>query len=195
MVDLPALGLTLATGCARGGDDDDASNDPGGLAFGGLDRDDDGELTDGDVDSGEAAIFWVSVVDGDEDGATESADTDTDASLTLGDGAWGLRFHAGGDLALVVTTYFADPDPEDFDLTPGTSSLEYVSVYSEREDLLAWANSSSGEMTISSYANGLGSGYFSGLIEINIADQFEEPTGEVVRIEAFAFSDVALPVD
>ena len=92
--------LSLAAGCAGrrggngGGDDDDDTS--GGLA--GLDTDGDGELTDADLSSGDAAAY-IRVSGGDDDGA-EIASEDSGARLVPGDGTWGLVMEAGGSYDL-----------------------------------------------------------------------------------------------
>jgi hypothetical protein len=189
------LALALATGCdsrRSGGDDDD--DDAGGRGLAGLDRDNDGELTDEDVSSGEGAVYWVSVQDGDEEGATEEGHTDSSASLVSGDGGWGVEIKTTGDLALAITIWFANPDPQTSELSVGTGELQNVSASTQAEDFLVWADSSVGDVTITDVSDGV-SGYFEGEIVIKVADRFEELTGQVIRIEGFAFNGLQLPMD
>lgn len=183
--------LSLASGCAgrrggNGGDDDDDTS--GGLA--GLDTDGDGELTDADLSSGDAAAY-IRVSGGDDDGV-EIASEDGGAILVPGDGSWGLVMEAGGSYALQLGLYFEDPDFEDFELSVGTGALQWVNVSSTSEEFLFWASSSDGSVNVTSTDGETASGYFDGVVDITVADQFESPTGATLRIEGFAFREVPI---
>ncbi len=180
-----ALSLTACNpgrgGSGGSGDDDD--NGPDGL--GGLDTDGDGVLTADDLPAGAAGVY-LTTTGGEDDG--DEGDSVTDASLTSGDGAWGLQLSSIGGMALDLTLWFNDPVMDTYELDEGEGDL--VSVNASAEGILVWASERSGTVTITAADETMASGYFEGSIELTVADQTETPTGEIITITGFAFHDV-----
>jgi len=166
-----------------GGEGDDDNEDNG---FGGLDTNGDGDLTPDDVAGGSTALFLVRV-----DGDQESEDGQTvEAQIVLGDGVYGLSLTLPGSTAWNIVIWFEDPDFDDFELSTGATEIAWVSVSDPSQELLAWATDTSGTINITEAGMTNASGFFEGSINIAIADQFEQPTGEELQISAFAFNDV-----
>jgi hypothetical protein len=179
---LVLLTLLAATGCppGRGGGDGGAST---------LDTDGDGDLDADDVQPGEGAIAVTYEFD-DENGdpaPTEDALTTTQVRLEQTFAAWNLAATFGeGDDALIISLRFE----LEGSLEEGTYSVSSASARPGDASWYAYASEAGGDVVISAVGDGVGSGHFEGSAAIEILGEFEEPTGEIVRVTGFAFRDV-----
>ncbi len=173
--------VPLLAGCPpeRGTDDDDDDDSP----FGSLDRDGDGDLDADDVDSGEAAAAFTLDFE-DEDGepdVTEEQVTTTEVSLSQTTVAWSLDA-TFEELNLSLRIELDGP------LVAGTWPVSSGSA-NHGEDWWAYTSDAGGDVVISAVGSGIASGHFVGTAEIDVYGPYEEPTGETVVVEGFAFRD------
>ncbi len=176
--------LVTVTGCPPTRDDDDAE---GPLAD--LDKDGDGDLDADDVGPGEAAAA-VTLDFVDEDGepiVSEEGLTTTDIELQQTFSAWNLAATFGeGDDALTISLRFE----LEGDLATGTYGVSNGNAQPGDGSWYAYSSEAGGDVVITSVGDGVGSGHFEGTAELDVLGEFEQPTGEVVRITGFAFRDV-----
>jgi hypothetical protein len=184
---LTALLSTSLIGCppARGDDDDDEES-----PFGPLDRDGDGDLDADDVDAGEAAAFLVlDFVDEDgEDDVSEEQLTTSVVSLNRTTVAWSLDATFGDDIDAVNLSLRFELNGE---LEVGSWDVSSGSANGGGE--MGWwgySGDAGGQVAITAVGDGVASGHFVGQAEIDIYGPYEEPTGETVTVEGFAFRDV-----
>jgi hypothetical protein len=155
------------------------------VGLGGLDDDGDGRLTDADLSSG--AAMYSRTVSGDDE--TEEGTTDSSARILMGDGRWYLDFDLDGTYLIGLQIGF---DDENFDLTLDEGDAEYRGSSAQVEGFLAIADSPDGTVIITEGGQETASGWFDGTIVLDIWTEFEEPTGDQVIIEGFAFKDLPI---
>ena len=179
-------------GCAGrrgngGADDDDTTT----IGLAGLDIDGDGKLTSDDISGGDAGIYDH------REGAGGSTDSSAVGSAMLypGDGYWSLEFDLGGSPAWRVSVWFEDPNMSTWELDAGPADFGWANATDPAGELLAWSDSSSGTIEITDADQSAASGWFDGEIILVIADQFESPTGDSIRIDGFAFNQVPYALD
>lgn len=180
-----ALLAPTLIGCPpeRGGDDDDDDS-----PFGLLDRDGDGDLDADDVDSGEAAAaITLDFVDEDgEPDVTEEEVTTTDVSLSQTTVAWSLDASFGSGADLIVLSLRMELEGP---LVAGSWDVSSASANGGADSWWAYTGDAGGEVVITAVGDGVASGHFEGTAEIDVYGPYEEPTGEIVRVEGFAFRD------
>lgn len=154
-----------------------------------LDTDGDGELTAADLATGEGGIvLTLDFVDEDgEADPTEDGLTTTDVRLEQTFSAWNLAATFGGAASpLTINLRFE----LEGDLAVGTWDVSSGSASPDDDSWYAYGSEAGGQVEITNVGDGTGSGHFSGTAELDVLGEFEEPTGEVVRVTAFAFRDV-----
>ena len=183
---LLSLLVPLTTGCdaRRGGGG--GSGEPGDVGLAGLDDDGDGVLTDDDLASGEAAVL-SRMVSGDDE--TESGVRDRDSRILMGDGRWFLVLGLTGTYPLDLEIGF---DDENFDLVLDTGPADHRGTRATLDGYLAMGSSPEGTIEVTEGGEVTGSGWFDGTIRLEIWTEFEEPTGDEIIIDGFAFKDVAI---
>jgi hypothetical protein len=178
------------TGCPpeRGDDDDDDEESP----FGALDRDGDGDLDADDVDAGEAAAsFVLDFVDEDgEADVTEEQLTTTTVALSRTTVAWSLdaTFGTGADAVNLALRFELNGELEvgSWDVSTGSANGGGEMGW------WGYSDDAGGQVAITSVGDYEASGHFIGQAEIDVYGPYEEPTGETVRIDGFAFREVAV---
>jgi hypothetical protein len=180
LVVLPSLALfLLLTGCA-------GPTDPAG--FGGLDADGDGELTAADLEDGEVAVFLQRFDQsaGEPVPLEPEALTTLDATLSPG-GSFGWYVNANLDGSALSLRF----EVTESGLAVGDGAITNASLDVDDEHF-AYASSPDGAVSISDVAEdgSDASGRVTGDVELDVYGAMEQPTGESIRIEAFAFKSV-----
>ena len=143
------------------------------------------------MQSGEAAIY-LTLDFVDEDGAPTPEDrglTTTDVWLEQTSVAWSLGATFGGDSdGLTVSLRFELDAPLETGTWPASNGWAQPADGS----WYAYSNEAGGDVNITGVSDGAGSGQFSGQAEFDVLGEFEQATGEVLRISGFAFR--AVPV-
>lgn len=177
-----ALGLLLAAASACGGP-------LGEPAYGGLDVTGDGVLDVDDVEDGQVAVFFQRL---DEGGAAPEGDegvavSTTDATITPG-GSFGWYLNATVDGKELSVRFEGD-----FPLAAETGVITNAS-YDVDDEHFAYASEPGGEVEIVEvHEDGASaSGRLVGEPELEVFGQMEQPTGETIRIGAFAFKTIAI---
>jgi hypothetical protein len=162
---------------------DGAGPEPGG-AYGGLDVDGDGELSEGDVEAGTFAVYLQPIPDtGEADEEAAEAITTEDARIFPGgSGGWYLRATVDGR---VLSLRFENGD----ELSADEGTITNASMDVDEEHF-AYASEPGGSIEISEVADAVASGRVHGSVELEVFGMNEMPTGETIRIEAFAFKTI-----
>ncbi len=148
--------------------------------FGGLDLDGDGKLTPEDVGTGEVALFVVFNGDGEQ---VEVAWNATDGAVTrVGAGMYSLRVSLENEATYTLTVRFEGEDP----MGPGSGDVTTTSMSADG-GWYAYDDAPEATMEITEFEGDRVSGTFVGQSDLDVLGEDEQPTGETVRIVAFAF--------
>lgn len=119
----------------------------------------------------------------------EEALTTTEIRLEQTFAAWNLAAVFGeGDDALTISLRFENEGT----LVTGTHSVSSGSAQPGDASWYAYASEAGGDVVISSVGGDVGSGHFEGEAALEVLGEFEQPTGELVRVTGFAFRDAPL---
>lgn len=173
--------LSLLVGCARRGG-------PGGIdpdaAFGGLDVDGDGKLTDDDLSEGRTAVFWRLSLDGED---SEEATSSTAGRIQQGDGNWFVVVDVEGELPMELNIAFQSPQVDGWDLVVGEGELQ--GAWGDPEGYFMGHEECPGDMVITAVDGGTASGWMDGTVEVTIYDDSESEVGSLF-LDALSFKDI-----
>ncbi len=162
--------------------------DPAPTAHGGLDRNGDGLLDPADVDDGEIAIYLTRLSAPDAEGAVEEKDTAERSQQVVLEASSALAYSLKVDLAdgMQVSLRFESEDLE------GEAPVTHASATSVDSDLYAFNGNPQSNVTLTSDDTEV-SGSFEGPLDLEVLGAMEEPTGELVRVNSFAFKALPIP--
>jgi len=182
----------LCTACPRRGGTGDDDDTAGNFDFRGLDTDDDGELTSGDVSTGAALPFTVPGAEGDEEILVDASSANIYPSET---GNWSLNggFTAGD----VYWWYGISFENSGSMLEPGVGNIVSFEMGEKTSfGRMFRSNSPGGSVEVESVEDFRAFGHVSGEPEADGLDpETGEPDGTTVTLHGLAFADVSTGVD